>query len=61
MIDDRALDVAIEMDGGIDRGNIHDVVEAGVDICVTGSAAFGRDDPAAAMHALKRRAAGEEL
>ncbi|MEM8932388.1 MAG: ribulose-phosphate 3-epimerase [Acidobacteriota bacterium] len=60
MIDERGLDVAIQMDGGIGPDNIRDVVAAGVDICVTGSAAFGHDDPAAAMRELKRRAAGEE-
>ena len=60
MIDERGLDVAIEMDGGIGPNTIRDVVAAGVDICVAGSAVFGRDDPAAAMAELERLAAGEE-
>ena len=55
-IDDRGLDEAIEMDGGIDRGNIHDVVGAGVDVCVAGSAVFRAEDPVLAMGELRRRA-----
>ena len=53
MIDDRGLDVAIEMDGGIGAANIRQVVEAGVDVCVAGSAVFADDDPTAAMRRLR--------
>lgn len=56
MIEERGLAVEIEMDGGIGPDNIHQVVEAGVDICVAGSAAFGATDPVAAMRTLRRRA-----
>ncbi len=56
MITQRKLDVAIEMDGGIDHGNIRQATEAGVDVCVAGSAVFQQDDPAAAMRRLRRLA-----
>jgi len=56
MLEQRQLEVQIEMDGGIGRSNIRSVVEAGVDICVAGSAVFGQGDPAAAMRDLKDRA-----
>lgn len=56
MIDQRGLDVSIELDGGVGIDNIRQVVEAGVDVCVTGSAAFGQSDPVAAMRALIQRA-----
>ena len=56
MIDERRLPVRIEMDGGIGAANIRRVVEAGVDICVAGSAVFGRPDPAAAMRHLRQQA-----
>lgn len=56
MIDDRGLSVEIEMDGGVGLGNIRQVVDAGVDICVTGSAAFGQENPVAAMKELRRTA-----
>ena len=56
MIEERKLQVDIEMDGGVDRDNIRQVVAAGVDICVAGSAVFGHQDPAAAMRELRRQA-----
>jgi len=59
MIDRRGLEVAIEMDGGIGAANVRRVVEAGVDVCVAGSAVFGRPDPAAAMRQLRAAAVGE--
>jgi ribulose-phosphate 3-epimerase len=42
MITDRGLDVKIEIDGGIDAGNIAEVVESGAEIIVAGSAVYGR-------------------
>lgn len=54
MIDRRGLSVDIEMDGGVGLSNIRQVVDAGVDICVTGSAAFGQEDPVTAMQELRR-------
>lgn len=56
LIDQRGLDVAIEMDGGIGRDNVHQVAAAGVDVFVSGSAVFGEPDPAAAMKRLRRAA-----
>jgi ribulose-phosphate 3-epimerase len=49
MIEISGLPVEIEMDGGIDRDNIAQVVSAGVDVCVAGSAIFGAGDPRAIM------------
>jgi ribulose-phosphate 3-epimerase len=42
MITDRGLDVRIEIDGGIDAGNIAEVVASGAEIIVAGSAVYGR-------------------
>ena len=47
------LDFEIEIDGGINMSNIADVVEAGVDVVVAGSAIFGAEDPAEAVKAFK--------
>jgi ribulose-phosphate 3-epimerase len=58
-IAERGLDVAIEMDGGIGESNIAEVVTAGVDACVAGSAIFGADDPVATMRRLRGLAAVE--
>ncbi len=45
MIDERGLDVKIEIDGGIDAGNIKKIVEAGANIVVSGSSVFGGGKP----------------
>lgn len=48
--------VRIEIDGGIGPSNAADVVAAGADILVAGSAIFGEPDPAAAVRSLSRAA-----
>lgn len=53
MIDQRGLPVRIEIDGGIDLNNIQQVVEAGAEIIVAGSAVFGAKDPAQAVRELR--------
>lgn len=52
MIEDRMLDLRIEIDGGIDVSNIGEVVDAGAEIIVAGSAVYGKEDPAAAVREL---------
>jgi ribulose-phosphate 3-epimerase len=44
---------ALEIDGGIGRDNIADVVAAGVDTIVMGSSIFGAKDPGAELRALR--------
>jgi len=41
---ERGLDFAIEIDGGITLANAKEVMDAGVDIAVAGSAVFGAED-----------------
>ena len=53
MIDERRLNVRIEIDGGIDLTNIGEVVAAGAEIIVAGTAIFGTGDPAAAVRDLR--------
>jgi len=53
--------VEIEMDGGIDRGNIEQVVSAGVEVCVAGSAIFAAGDPVATMSELRARSRPENV
>ncbi len=53
MIDERGLNVRIEIDGGIDRNNIAEVVAAGAEIIVAGSAIFGTPDAEAAVRDLR--------
>jgi len=44
----------IEVDGGIDNGNLSQILDAGADIIVAGSAIFGREDAAEAVLKMKR-------
>jgi ribulose-phosphate 3-epimerase len=53
LIDERGLATRIEIDGGIDLGNIASVVAAGAEIIVAGSAIFGASDPEAAVRGLR--------
>ncbi len=53
MIDSRGLDVKIEIDGGIGPHNTREVVEAGVELLVSGSALFGADDPIATFREMQ--------
>ena len=43
----------IEIDGGINTGNIAEAVDAGVTIAVAGSAVFGAEDAAARVKEFK--------
>lgn len=52
MIDSRGLNTRIEIDGGIDTGTIMEVVEAGAEILVAGSAIYGKPSPAEAVREL---------
>lgn len=50
------LDFRIEIDGGVNLDNIAGVAQAGTDIIVAGSAAFGAEDIAGRVRDLIRRA-----
>jgi len=52
LIKDRGLKAQIEVDGGVDVGNIRTLVEAGAEVLVAGSAVFGHGDPEAAARRL---------
>jgi ribulose-phosphate 3-epimerase len=51
-IQDRGLQTQIEVDGGVDLGNIRSLVEAGAEVLVAGSAVFGHGDPESAARRL---------
>jgi ribulose-phosphate 3-epimerase len=51
-IDERGLGVRIQVDGGVQGGNIRSVIQAGAGIIVAGAAAFANGDPEAACRAL---------
>jgi ribulose-phosphate 3-epimerase len=53
MIDERGLNVRIEIDGGVDRDNIAQIVSAGAEIIVAGSAVFHKPDAEVAVRELR--------
>ncbi len=53
LIDEGNPSCALEVDGGVGRENIRDVVAAGADVIVMGSSIFGASDPAAELRALR--------
>jgi ribulose-phosphate 3-epimerase len=55
---DRGLAFPIEIDGGVHRENLAEVVRAGCDWVVTGSAVFHSLDPEVEVRELRRIAAG---
>ncbi len=50
------LDVWLQVDGGVSAETIERCAEAGADVFVAGSAVYGKDDPAAAVRALRAQA-----
>ncbi len=58
-IDRRALDVSLEIDGGVKVDNAQAAVDAGATVLIAASAIFQADDPSAAASALASIARGE--
>jgi ribulose-phosphate 3-epimerase len=48
----------IEVDGGVDAGNAAELVEAGAEILVAGTAIYGEEDPVSAIEKLRAAARG---
>lgn len=53
LINDRGLNTLIEIDGGVNSNTVADVVRAGADVLVAGSAVFGSRDYAQTIARLK--------
>lgn len=49
----RGLDYLISIDGGVNRNTAHDVISAGIDVFVAGSAFFGANDPKEELSIIK--------
>ena len=57
IIDESELEIRLEIDGGVKPENAADIIAAGADTLVAGSAIFGGDDYAAVIRALRGEAA----
>jgi ribulose-phosphate 3-epimerase len=53
LIDERGLKTKIEVDGGVKPDNAAEIIKAGADILVAGSAIFGTKDYAAAIREIR--------
>jgi len=58
---ERSLDFSIEIDGGVTRENVQEIVRAGVKWVVAGSSVFSGGDPANAFEELQREARVAEM
>jgi ribulose-phosphate 3-epimerase len=53
MIDEKLLNVKIEIDGGVTLENAKAIIDAGADVLVAGNTVFKSADPIATIAALK--------
>jgi ribulose-phosphate 3-epimerase len=60
LCDERGLDPVIEVDGGLSGANAWQVIEAGANAIVAGSAVFGAADYGAAIAAIRNSAPPRE-
>jgi ribulose-phosphate 3-epimerase len=58
-VDERGLEVALQIDGGIGEMTAPLAAAAGADILVAGSAIFGAPDPLTAADRIRRAAGGD--
>lgn len=61
IIDNQGLNIDIEVDGGISPKNVAEVVKAGANVIVAGSAIFGSDDIQEKVNLFRKNASLEEL
>ncbi len=58
MANRKGLKLDIEVDGGIDTGNIYRITEAGANVIVTGSAIYNAPDTVGVISSLRQKAFG---
>ena len=61
IIDSQGLNIDIEVDGSISPKNVAEVVQAGANVIVAGSAIFGSDDIQETVNLFRKNASLEEL
>ncbi|EGT5273055.1 ribulose-phosphate 3-epimerase [Clostridioides difficile] len=61
IVDSQGLNIDIEVDGGISPKNVAEVVQAGANVIVAGSAIFGSDDIQETVNLFRKNASLEEL
>ena len=56
LVKERGLDTDIEVDGGVEPENVHEVVKRGGNVLVAGAGVYGKKDPVRAIGALREKA-----
>ena len=56
LVTDRGLDIDIEIDGGVELGNIQEVAKRGGNTFVAGAGVYGQPDPVLAIGKLREAA-----
>jgi len=56
LVGNRGLPTDIEVDGGVEPENVHEVVKSGGNVLVAGAGVFGKKDPVNAISVLRERA-----
>jgi ribulose-phosphate 3-epimerase len=56
LIEDRGLKTDVEIDGGVEPENVHEVVKRGGNVLVAGAGVYGKEDPVAAISVLRKKA-----
>jgi len=54
MIDEKGMNVKIQIDGGVTVENAAEIIAAGADVLVVGNTVFKSSDPVATIHRLKQ-------
>jgi len=58
ILETRAPETDVEIDGGVEPENVHEVVKRGGNVLVAGAGIYGKEDPVKAIGILRRRALG---
>jgi len=56
LLKERGSRADIEIDGGVEPENVHEVVKRGGNVLVAGAGVYGKGDPVKAIGALRERA-----
>jgi ribulose-phosphate 3-epimerase len=56
LIEESGADTDVEIDGGVEPENVHEVVKRGGNVLVAGAGVYGKKDPVGAISALRERA-----
>ena len=56
LVEERGLPVDIEIDGGVEPENVHEVVKRGGNVLVAGAGVYGKKDPVGAIAILREKA-----